>query len=82
MGTLVEAVKQIFFWELWDRKSLLVNINLTFEPIRASTIHKQETNSQTFQPEASLKANWCWLERWWVKSSQIFPTKLKLNIEV
>ena len=65
MENLIEAVKQNFFWELWDRKSLFVNINLTFEPIRNSTIQKQEINSQTFRPKASLKANWCWLERWW-----------------
>ena len=65
MGTLNKAVKQIFSWEVWDKTSLHVNIHLTFEPIRASTIHKQEPNSQKFRPKASLKANCCWLERWW-----------------
>ena len=82
MGTLIEAVKPNFFWEVWDRKSLLVNIYLTFEPIRTCTIHKQETNSPILRLKASLKANWCWLERWWKNSSQSLRTKFKMNIEV
>ena len=77
MGTLIEAVKPNSFWEEWDRKSLLVNIYLTFEPIRTCTIHKQETSSPILRLKASLKANWCWLERWWKNSSQTLRTKLK-----